>query len=86
MPRFQRPGRGRVLRAAVVLVLVALAAVAVGALHGGAATPSTQSITVPGQGRPDRDGHLDGTIPAVSAHPTNDCNGAGVGSTTRGSR
>ena len=47
MSRFQRPGRGSVVRAAFVLVLAALAAFAVGAVHGGAATPLIQSVAVP---------------------------------------
>src|SRR3954447_18408226 len=73
-----RTGRPFV-RALVVFAFVAAAAVAVGALHVGASTPSMQSIAVP-----DRVGQTttvawDGTIPAVSAHPRNDCNSAGVG-------
>src|SRR3954453_14464869 len=78
MPRFQRPGRGSVVRAALVLVLAALAAVAVGAVHGGAATPSTQSIVVPSKAGQTATVTWTGTIPAVSAHPRNSCNGPGV--------
>jgi hypothetical protein len=78
MPTFQRPGRGRVLRVAFVLVLAALAAFAVGAVHGGAATPATQSIAVPGKAGQTATVTWTGTIPAVSAHPTSSCNGAGV--------
>src|SRR3954453_22505348 len=78
MPRFQRPGRGSVVRAALVLVLAALAAVGVGAVHGGAATPSTQSIVVPSKAGQTATVTWTGTIPAVSAHPRNSCNGPGV--------
>jgi hypothetical protein len=78
MPRFPRPGRGSVVRAALVLVLAALAAFAVGAVHGGAATPSTQTIAVPGKAGQTATVTWSGTIPPVSAHPTNSCNGAGV--------
>ena len=79
MVRLGSRNRRPLVRAAVVFTFVALATVAVGALHIGAATPPTQSITVP-----DRVGQTaaiawDGTIPAVSTHPTNDCNSAGVG-------
>ena len=72
MSRFQRPGRGSVVRAAFVLVLAALAAFAVGAVHGGAATPSTQSVTVPGKAGQTATVTWTGTIPAVSAHPTSE--------------
>ena len=78
MSRFQRPGRGGVLRAAFVLVLAALAAFAVGAVHSGAATPSMQSVAVPGKAGQTATVTWTGTIPAVSAHPTSSCNGAGV--------
>src|SRR5689334_7825942 len=78
MPRFPRPGRGRVARAAFVIVLASLAAFAVGAVHGGAATPSTQSISVPNKAGQTTTVTWTGTIPPVSAHPTNSCNGAGV--------
>ena len=78
MSRFQRPGRGSVLRAAFVLVLAALAAFAVGAVHGGAATPSMQTCRRARQGRPDRDCDVDrARSRPTSAHPTNTCNGAG---------
>ena len=85
MSRFPRPGRGRVVRAAFVLVLAALAAFAVGAVHGGAATPRRRASPCP-QGRPDRDVTWTGTIPAVSAHPTSSCNGAGVAVDDEGAR
>src|SRR4051812_43656496 len=78
MPRFPRPGRGRVVRVAFVLVLAALAAVGAGAVHGGAATPSTQSIAVPSKAGQTATATWSGTIPPASAHPTNSCNGAGV--------
>jgi hypothetical protein len=77
--------RGRtVVRATIALFAAAAAAIAVGAMHGGAATPPTQSVAVP-----DRVGQTttltwSGTIPAVSPHPTSDCNGAGVGSDDEG--
>jgi hypothetical protein len=63
-----------------VLAIAAVAAAAIGALHGGAATPSTQSVTVPGKIGQTATVTWTGTIPVVSAHPTNDCNAAGVGS------
>jgi hypothetical protein len=72
--------RGRSLgRAAIVLVVTAAAAAGVGALHGGAATPSTQSIAVPDKAGQTVTVSWSGTIPAVSPHPTSNCNGAGVG-------
>ena len=71
-------GRG-IVRAALVAVVTALAAVAVGALHGGAATPQTQSVAVPGKVGQTVRVSWTGTIPAASPHPTSDCNGAGVG-------
>jgi len=79
MVRLGSRSRRPLVRAAVVFTVVAAATVIVGALHVGASTPSTQSVVVP-----DRVGQTatvawDGTIPAVSAHPTNDCNSAGVG-------
>ena len=79
MVRLGSRNRRPLVRPAVVFFLVAAAAISVGVLHVGASTPSTQSVTVP-----DRIGQTttlawDGTIPAVSAHPTNDCNSAGVG-------
>jgi hypothetical protein len=67
--------RGR-LAAALSLVGVA---VALGAVGIGASTPPTQSIAVPA-----KPGQATlswtGTIPAASSHPTNTCNGPGVGS------
>src|SRR3954451_19182783 len=78
MPRFQRPRRGSVVRVVLVLVLAALAAVGVGAVHGGAATPSMQSIVVPSKAGQSATVTWTGTIPAVSAHPRNSCNGPGV--------
>src|SRR4051794_40231050 len=72
--------RGRAFaRAGLVAVVTAVAAVAVGALHGGAATPQTQSVAVPGKVGQTVRVSWTGTIPAASPHPTNDCNGAGVG-------
>jgi hypothetical protein len=79
MPRIPKPGRGTVLRLALAATLAALAAVVLGALHGGAATPATQSVTVPGKAGQTATFTWAGTIPAVSPHPTSDCNGAGVG-------
>jgi hypothetical protein len=81
MPRISRRRR-----ATAVLVVVAAAVVAVGfgALHGGAATPSTQSVTVPSKGGQTVNLAWTGTIPAASPHPTNDCNGAGVGNDDEG--
>jgi len=61
-----------------VLVLAALAAFAVGAVHGGAATPATQSVAVPSKAGQTASVTWTGTIPAVSAHPTSSCNGAGT--------
>jgi hypothetical protein len=53
MPSASLPRGRAVTRAVLVAVVTALAAVAVGALHGGAATPQTQSIAVPSKaGRP----------------------------------
>jgi hypothetical protein len=81
MPRISRRRR-----AAAVLAVVAAAVVAVGfgALHGGAATPSTQSVTVPSKAGQTVNVAWTGTIPVASPHPTNDCNGAGVGSDDEG--
>ena len=47
MPRFRKPGSRAALRAAIATVLAAVVAVALGAMHGGAATPATQSVNVP---------------------------------------
>jgi hypothetical protein len=77
--------RGRTMvRAAIALFAAAAAAVAVGALHGGAATPPMQSLTVPDKAGQSASLTWTGTIPAVSPHPTSNCNGAGVGSDDEG--
>src|SRR5436305_8363472 len=77
--------RGRTLvRATIALGAAAAAAVAVGALQGGAATPQTQSVTVPDKAGQSTSVTWSGTIPAVSPHPTPNCNGAGVGSDDEG--
>src|SRR3954464_5744296 len=77
--------RGRTLvRASIALGAAAAAAVAVGALQGGAATPQTQSVTVPDKAGQSTSITWSGTIPAVSPHPTSNCNGAGVGSDDEG--
>jgi hypothetical protein len=79
------PPRGRgVSRAVLVVIVTALAAVAVGVLHGGAATPQTQSVAVPSKVGQTTKVSWSGTIPPASPHPTNDCNGAGVGSDDAG--
>ena len=79
MVRLGSRNRRPLVRAAVVFTLVALSAITIGALHVGASTPSTQSITVPDRAGQTATVAWDGTIPPVSAHPTNDCNSAGVG-------
>jgi hypothetical protein len=72
--------RGRTaIRALAAVSLAAAAAVVVGALRGGAATPATQSVAVPSKTGQTATYTWTGTIPPVSPHPTNDCNGAGVG-------
>src|SRR3954454_25030247 len=77
--------RGRTLvRASIALGAAAAAAVAVGALQGGAATPQTQSVNVPDKAGQSTSITWAGTIPAVSPHPTSNCNGAGVGSDEEG--
>jgi hypothetical protein len=76
--RFVR-GRRSPWRAAAVLAVVAGAAITIGALTGGAATPSTQSVTVPSKAGQTTSVTWTGTIPAAAAHPTSDCNDAGVG-------
>jgi hypothetical protein len=81
LSRFPRP---RSRRAFVALSLTALAAVALGALQIGAATPSTQGVAVPGKVGQSVQVAWSGTIPAASAHPTNTCNGAGVGTDDEG--
>src|SRR5256885_16997638 len=84
MPSASLPRGRAITRAGVVAVVTALAAVAVGALHGGAATPQTQSVAVPGKVGQTASVAWSGTIPAASPHPTSDCNGAGVGSDDEG--
>jgi hypothetical protein len=74
--RFSRPSRRMVVAA---LGVVAFGG-ALGALRIGAATPSTQSVTVPSKAGETVSVAWTGTIPAASPHPTSDCNGAGVGS------
>jgi hypothetical protein len=71
-------------RIAVAIALAVSAAVAIGALHGGAATPSTQSVAVPDKSGQTVSIAWSGTIPAASPHPTSDCNGAGVGQDDEG--
>ena len=66
MARFSRaPGRGTV-RVAIALIGAAAAAVALGALHGGAATPSTQSVAVPDKAGQTVTAQWTGTIPAAA--------------------
>jgi hypothetical protein len=84
MPRFPRPGGRAALRAAIAAVAAAVVAVALGAMHGGAATPATQSVTVPSKAGQTVSVAWTGTIPAASPHPTSDCNGAGVGNDDEG--
>src|SRR4051812_30754512 len=84
MPKVS-PSRGRAAaRAAVIGVLTAVAVVAIGVMHGSAATPQTQSIAVPSKAGQTVTVSWSGTIPAVSPHPTNTCNGPGVGSDDEG--
>ena len=71
-------------RAAVIGVVTVLAVVAVGVMHGGAATPPSQSIAVPGKAGQTASSSWSGTIPAVSPHPTSTCNGPGTGSDDEG--
>ena len=47
MPKIFPARRRTAVRAAVAALAVALVAAALGALHTGAATPATQSVTVP---------------------------------------
>jgi hypothetical protein len=84
MPRFRKPGSRAALRAAIAAVLAAVVAVALGAMHGGAATPATQSVNVPNKAGQTATIAWTGTIPAASPHPTSDCNGAGVGNDDEG--
>src|SRR6476620_7852636 len=60
------------------------AAFAAAALNIGASTPSTQSIAVPAKAGQTAQMTWTGTIPSASAHPTSDCNGAGVGNDDEG--
>ena len=69
MPRFPRPGRGGVVRAALVLVLAALAAFAVGAVHGGAATPVDAERHRPGKAGQTATVSLDGDDPGRQRAP-----------------
>src|SRR5436309_12940032 len=79
------PSRGRAAaRAAVIGVVASVAVVAIGVMHGGAATPQTQSVAVPAKAGQTVSLTWSGTIPAASPHPTSDCNGAGVGSDDEG--
>src|SRR5947208_2415553 len=79
------PSRGRAAaRVAVIGVLTALAVVAIGVMHGSAATPQTQSVAVPSKAGQTVTVSWSGTIPAASPHPTNTCNGPGVGSDDEG--
>src|SRR3954465_7407195 len=83
--RIPRGLRGRTLvPPSIPRGAAAAAAVAVGALQGGAATPQTQSVTVPDKSGQSTSITWTGTIPAVSPHPTSNCNGAGVGSDEEG--
>src|SRR5258705_8307275 len=84
MPRFPSPSRRAALRAAIAAVAAVVVAVALGAMHGGAATPGTQSVTVPNKAGQSISVAWTGTIPAVSPHPTSDCNCAGVGNDDEG--
>ena len=84
MPRISTPRSRAVLRTAIVALGAALAAVALGALHGGAATPATQNVTVSSKAGQTTVVTWSGVIPAASPHPTSDCNGAGVGNDDEG--
>jgi len=85
MPRFLRKPRGRTaLRAGIATLAAAVVAIALGAMHGNAASPATQSVTVPNKAGQTVNVAWTGTIPAVSPHPTSDCNGAGVGNDDEG--
>jgi hypothetical protein len=66
-------------RRLVVIGTLAGAAFAAASLNIGASTPSTQSIAVPAKAGQTAQITWTGTIPPASAHPTNSCNGAGVG-------
>lgn len=78
MPRLTRRARAGAFRAALVFTLAAIAAFALGAVHGGAASPQTQTVTVPSKAGQTVKLSWTGTIPAASAHATNTCNGAGT--------
>ena len=84
MARFFRARARGLTRGAIALIAAAAGAVALGALHGGAATPSTQGVAVPGKAGQTVTAQWSGTIPVASAHPTNDCNGSGVGNDDAG--
>src|SRR3954468_7296378 len=68
----------RGLHALAVLALVATAGV-VAAVRSDASTPTSDSVTVPDKAGQTVQVTWSGTIPAASVHPTNTCNGAGVG-------
>src|SRR3954453_14188082 len=78
------PSRGRAAARAAVIGVVTALAVAIGVMHGGAATPQTQSIAVPAKAGQTVTVSWSGTIPAASPHPTNTCNGPGAGSDDEG--
>src|SRR5258708_21066816 len=84
MPRFRKPRGRAALRAGITAVAAVVVAVALGAMHGNAASPPTQSVTVPSKAGQTVNVAWTGTIPAVSPHPTSDCNGAGVGNDDEG--
>src|SRR3954465_12049632 len=77
----------RGLHALAVLALVATAGVVaaaaaagvVAAVRSDASAPTSDSVTVPDKAGQTVQVTWPGTIPAASVHPTNTCNGAGVG-------
>lgn len=71
-------------RRVIAIGTVAGAAFAAAALDIGASTPTTQSVAVPAKAGQTAQISWTGTIPPASAHPTNDCNGAGVGNDDEG--
>ena len=71
-------------RRLVVIGSIIAAAFAAAALNIGASTPSTQSVAVPANAGQTVQLTWTGTIPAASAHPTSDCNGAGVANDDEG--
>src|SRR5437870_5909310 len=79
MPSMFQPGARTAAKAVIAIAIAATAAFGLGALHGGAATPSTQSVAVPDKAGQSVNLSWSGTIPPASPHPTSDCNGAGVG-------